>query len=212
MTALAASARIDLTAAARQLDVDLAMATAQLAALYQQVDARIAATTAGLDLPCGAGCAACCHDSVVLLTPLEFFFAWQWAQQHLDDGQRAAMVERGRSTYRGQQTAIDSLSDPGADVARRQRVALALHFSCPLLGSDGLCQIYPARSLQSRLFGQSFNDQSGVYGCRIVGHHLADRVVTLVSARAVFDELRRMPLTYLQQVYPYYLALFYGDG
>lgn len=208
----AASARIDLVAATARLGADLVAAAAQLAALYQQIDQRIAATTAGLDLPCGAGCAACCHDSVVLLTPLEFLFAWDWAQRHLADDQRAAIVERGRADYRAQQRAIDALSEPGSDVATRQRVALGLHFDCPFLGSDGCCQIYPARSLQSRLFGQSFNDHSGVYGCRIVGHHLADRVITLVSARAAFDQLRQLPLTYLQQVYPYYLALFYGEG
>ncbi|MBN2360540.1 MAG: hypothetical protein JXR83_13880 [Deltaproteobacteria bacterium] len=206
------SARIDLAAAAAELGVDLEPACVRLGELYRWIDERIAATTAGLELPCGVGCADCCHDSVVLLSPLEFFYAWDWAQRTLDDLTRAALVDRGRAEYLRLRPQIESLHDAAIAPAVRRRTALGLRFTCPMLDAGGRCLIYPVRSLQSRLFGQSFNDQSGIYGCARVGRLLANRTVTLVQASAALHQLQQLPLTFLQQVYPFYLNLFYGAG
>lgn len=202
--------RVDLGTMVSALGVDLAVARAALLALYADVDARNAVNTAGLDLPCRRGCDACCHESV-FLTPLEFIVAWEWAQEHLDDATRDAIVDAGLALHERERERIAALDAPPPEGARDHlAVARELRFRCPFLGDGGECRIYPVRELYARLFGCSFNDEGGVYGCHLVGAHLGGKTVTLVSARRAAERLRELPLTGKRQVYPYYLHLLYG--
>lgn len=182
---------IELRAVASELGDDLDQALAQLTALYTALDQRLAKTTASLELPCGPGCSDCCKQGV-FLTPLEFFAIWDFAQNRLPKKQLGQIVESSLNIHREQQDKTHA--DP---------------FACPLLADDGTCRVYPVRELSSRLFGCTFNENSGVYGCQMVGEKLADKTLTLVQARPVFQQLQQLPLTFMSQQIPYYVALFY---
>src|SRR2546428_8410332 len=103
--------RVDLHALAAAEGVDLSAALARLLAIYADVDARNAANTRSLDLPCHRGCDMCCHDSV-FLTPLEFYCVWDWVQGHLDDETRAQIVTRGLALYSQHRSLIEALELP----------------------------------------------------------------------------------------------------
>lgn len=203
-------ARVDLVAMAREVGVDLEAAFGELRALYDDVDARNTRNTRDLGLPCHQGCDACCHESV-FLTPLEFFFVWHWGQENLSAEQRDAIVEEGLRLFAEHKALIDALEAP-PPVGHKDHFAVAreLRFRCPLLGATGACLVYPVRELYARLFGCSFNDVGGVYGCELVGAHLGGKTVTLVQLRPTARRLNELPLTGKRQVYPYYLALLYG--
>lgn len=204
--------RVDLGAMATAVGVDLAAARAALLALYADIDERNARNTAGLELPCHRGCDACCHESV-FLTPLEFLVAWEWAQEHLDDATRDAIVDAGLALHERERHRITAFEAPPPDGARDHlAIARELRFRCPFLGDGGACRIYPVRELYARLFGCSFNDEGGVYGCELVGAHLGGKTVTLVGVRRAVERLAALPLTGKRQVYPYYLHLLYGSG
>lgn len=180
-------------------------AVAKLLALYAEVDARNAINTKALDLPCHRGCDMCCHESV-FITPLEFFCAWDWLQDHIDDASRCRMIDDGLSIYKTNQHLIEALDAPPPDGARDHfAIAKQLRFRCPLLGADGACQIYPVRELLARLFGCSFEDDSSIYGCILVQNHLAHKTVTLMKSRPTARRLHDLPLTHKRQVYPYYI-------
>ncbi len=192
--------------------VDLAAAFAGLQALYDEVDARNARNTAGLDLPCHRGCSMCCHQSV-FITPLEFLYVWDYAQRHLDAELRAQVVAAGRALYRQHRAQIEALEAPVPEGARDHfAIAKKIAFSCPWLDAQGACRVYPARELLARLFGSSFNDQNGVYGCHLVDAHLGGKQVTLMRARPTARRLLDLPLTAKRQVYPYYFETFFGEG
>ena len=70
--------------------------------------------------------------------------------------------------------------------------------------------VYPVRELYARLFGSSFNEDGGVFGCELVGEYLGGRTVTLMRARAAAMRLNDLPLTFKRQVYPWYINLLYG--
>ena len=204
---------IDLEAAARALGVELAPALAALRALLADVDRVVDDASAPLGLPCHRGCSMCCHQSV-FLTPLEFFYAWDWAQRHLDGARRAAMVRRGLALYHHHRATIDALGQRGGDGQQASHDALArgLRFRCPLLGDDDACSVHPARELFARLFGGSFLDGGEIYGCQLVALHLAGRPAALPRARAQARRIADLPLTSMRQVYPWYLHLFYGGA
>lgn len=86
---------------------------------------------------------------------------------------------------------------------------LELRFACPLLDDDGACRVYPVRGLYGRLFGCSFNDAQGIYGCHEAGAALGGKTVTLIRARAAARQLEQLPLTFMRQVLPYYIDLLY---
>jgi Fe-S-cluster containining protein len=202
--------RVDLRALALALGDDLDPALEQLQQLYEAIDARNGANTADLDLPCHRGCDACCHESV-FLTPLEFFAAWDHVQQHADDAARERIVQRGLELYAEHRGLIDALGEaPPAGEADHLSIARRLRFTCPLLGADGACSIYASRELYARMFGCSFNDEGGVYGCDLVGAHLGGRTVTLMRVRPAAQMLGELPLTWMRQVYPYYIQVLYG--
>ncbi len=200
--------KIDVRAVASAAGVDFDAVAAAVRALYAEVDARNADNTRGLELPCHRGCDACCKESV-FLTPLEFLVAWDWAQEHLDEAARSRAIEAGLALYAQHEDLIVGLSDP-ARQHEHDALARQLRFVCPLLGEGGTCQVYPVRELLARLFGCSFNDDLGVYGCHLVGAHLAGKTVKLLPVRPTAARLAELPLTGKRQVYPYYFHLFYG--
>ncbi len=200
----------DLHALAALSDVDLDAALTALRALYADVDARNQRHTAGLDLPCHRGCSACCRDSV-FLTPLEFLGAWDHVQQHWSAAAREAAIDRGLAAYRTHRAVIDACLRPPPPGERDHfSVVRDLRFDCPLLDDDGACGVYPMREMFGRLFGCSFNDDGGVYGCDLVGAHLADQTVTLLRARPTARRIDDLPLTGMRQVYPWYIHWLYG--
>lgn len=202
---------VDFVALAQKEGVDLMAAFTDLRALYDEVDARNAANTAGLNLPCHRGCDMCCHESV-FVTPLEFFYMWHWAQANLPADLRDDIIRRGLALYASFADAIGALdAPPPAGAADHLQIARQIRFTCPLLSASGDCTVYPVRELLARLFGCSFNDASGVYGCHLVAAHLAGKTVRLLPARATARRLSDLPLTFKRQVYPYYFNLLFGD-
>jgi hypothetical protein len=208
--------RIDLVELGESLGEDLPAALDALRAFYADIDARVARTTAELNLPCRAGCDACCHESV-FLTPLEFLAAWTWAEAHVPAAVRSAIAQRGVALAHEHAGLLAALQEPPQQGdTDHWRVAQSLRFRCPFLGSEGNCLIYPARELYARLFGASFwgsaiGDGHGIYGCDLVGKHLAGREVTLVHVRTAAMALNQLPLTAIRRPYPYYLALFFEE-
>ncbi|MBT6178866.1 MAG: hypothetical protein HOI23_16605 [Deltaproteobacteria bacterium] len=201
---------IDFHSVAEQVGVDLETALAGLRALYADIDKRNAQNTAGLNLPCHSGCDACCHESV-FLTPLEFYGAWDWVQKNVPENERTLMIEQGLEIYAENETTIVELNQPAKPGGpSHDALAKTLKFRCPLLRSDGLCGVYPMRELLARLFGCSFNSDGGVYGCHLVGTHLAGKLVTLLPADTTAKRIQDLPFTHKRQVYPYYIHQLYG--
>ncbi len=204
-------APLDLRAVAGGMGVDLDDAFARLRALYVAVDARLAARSEGLALPCRRGCDMCCHQSV-FVTPLEFLHAWDHLQAHHSPEVLAEVVAAGLATYREQRQLIDALDGPpppGED--GHLALARQLRFRCPLLDAGGACRVHPAREMGARLFGASFLAPGALYACHLVGAHLAGRQLTLPLARSQLAGLHALPLTHYRQVYPYYIQLLYGS-
>lgn len=199
--------KVDLPALAATLGVDLEPAIAALKVFYAEVDLANARNTQTLNLPCHRGCDACCHESV-FLTPLEFFAVWDYVQQQLSDDVREAIITAGLDLYARNAPLIRKLDEPSND--GHLAVARELRFRCPLLGPAGACLVYPVRELYARLFGCSFNEAGGVYGCHLVGAHLGGREVTMLRVESVAQRLTQLPLTFKRQVYPYYIHLLYG--
>lgn len=201
----------DLRALARARGVDLDEALARLKELYADVDARNERNTRGLELPCARGCSACCEESV-FLTRLEFYGAWDHLQTHVDEATLDVIVDEGLALYARHRELIDAFERPppaGSD--DHTAIAVELKFRCPLLSPDGACRVYPMREILGRLFGCSFNDASGIYGCHLVGRHLAGRTLTLVKARPMASRVHLLPLGERQQVYPYWIQELYGE-
>jgi len=202
--------RVDLFAAARALGTDLEDALARLGRLYDHVDARNKALTSDLELPCHRGCSACCHESV-FLTPLEFFGAWHHLQETADDATFTRVVAEGLALYREHEALIRAFDEPPpAGHADHTALHKKLAFRCPLLDDDGGCRVYPWREMLARLFGCSFNDEGGVYGCHLSGEHLGGRTLTLLRARPIMHLVHELPLTDSQQVWPHYIHALYG--
>ena len=202
---------VDFHAVASQVGVDLDEAFGRLDALHADVDARNAVNTSNLALPCKRGCSDCCHESV-FLTPLEFYRIWDWAQANLTDALRAQIIDDGLAVYDMHRDLIEALNRPAEEGAPSHNVLAAqLKFRCPILSRDGACSVYPVRELLGRLFGSSFNSDGGIYGCHLVGAHLADQVVTLLPARGTAKRLQELPFTHKRQVHPYYINQLFGS-
>jgi len=184
------------------LDVDLEAALAGLQGCWDHADRALASRSAGLALPCAAGCAACCTCSV-RVTPLEFCaLALELDRQ----AERPGFVARGLALAATHGPAIAALGTGQGDAAPRDA---ALAFRCPALGDDGRCLGYPARPMACRLFGASFADDGALYGCALTGAALAGREVTLPRARPHLQALRALPLSFMVQVLPYYVELLW---
>ena len=132
-------------------DFSLQSGFTALAQLYRELDAALARTTATLDLPCKAGCDACCHQSV-FLTPLEFLAAWDWLQSEVSQSELSAIVTKAIRIYRLNEAVINRLDLPAPDgEADHFSLVENLAFRCPLLAEDGRCMVHPARELYARL-------------------------------------------------------------
>lgn len=202
--------RVDLDALAHAAGVDLRAALRRLEALYRDIDERNERNTRGLDLPCTRGCDSCCHDSV-FLTPLEFYGAWDHLQRVYDDETLEYVIEEGLRLYELHREVIDAFDQAPPDgEVDHTTLARKLSFRCPLLGEAGACLVYPMRESLARLFGCSFNDDGGIYGCHLVGDKLGGQVVRLVRARPMAMRVHELPLTERQQVYPHYIHALYG--
>src|SRR4051812_559950 len=197
--------RVDLHALVAADGVDLAAALGALVAIYADVDARNARNTASLGLPCKRGCSACCEESV-LLTPLEFYAVWNHLQISCDDETLAHIIDDGLALHERHRAAIDAIERPPPQGhADHTSLLRDVRFRCPILDDAGECRAYAVREIKSRLFGCSFNDDGGVYGCNLVGAHLADKLVTLQRARPAANRVHALPLTHKQQLYPFYI-------
>jgi len=202
---------VDLESLVAEEGIDLRAALVDLRSIYEDIDARNQKNTEDLELPCHRGCDACCHESV-FLTPLEFFGAWDWIQRNLPKEVRWEIIDKGLALYEENLERIVALSGPVPEGERdHYSIARELRYRCPILGDDGSCRVYPMRELLARLFGCSFNSTGGVYGCDLVGAHLAGKVVTLVPADGTAKRLSRLPLTSGRQVYPYYIHSLFGE-
>jgi hypothetical protein len=210
MGSLSATETIELSGLIGNGPAELAGMLGKLRALYEEVDRRNSANTRDLDLPCKSGCDACCHASV-FLTPLEFLGAWDFVQRTYGDSTRAQIVERGLEIYRDFEPIIEELR-VSTDPVRNLELAQQLKFRCPLLGEGGACKVYEMRELYARMFGCSFNDAGGIYGCNLVGEHLGGKTVTLLRVRPTAKRLDELPLTHMRQVYPFYINCLYGSG
>jgi hypothetical protein len=196
--------KIDLHALAARDGVDLASALRALGAIYADIDARNARNTASLKLPCKSGCSSCCEESV-LVTPLEFYAVWDQLQRTVDDDTLSRIVSDGLALFEKYRAVIEALEQ------KKPVSLLEVRFRCPMLDESGACRAYEWREIKGRLFGCSFNDEGGVYGCHLVGAHLADQIVTLVRARPAASRVHALPLTDKQQIYPFYIHALYGE-
>lgn len=202
---------VDIAARAAREGVDWPAALDQLRGFYAEIDARLAKTTAHLALPCARGCARCCEESV-WLTRLEFYGAWHYLQTHVDAATLSATVAEGLQLYERHRETLQALADPELSPALRQSLTLSLRFRCPLLDAAGACRVYPMREILGRLFGATFNDASGIYGCAEVGAHLAGQRLTLLKARPTAERIHALPLAGKQRVYPAWIFELYGEG
>ena len=192
-------------------DVDLSASFHALARLYQDLEDCLTRTTAGLDLPCKAGCDACCHQSV-FLTPLEFLAAWDWLQEELTYSELHEVVISGLEIYLNNQLTIDQLDTPPAQGSKDHfNIVKELRFRCPILSANGRCRVHPARELYARLFGSSWERTPGsLYACHIVAEQLKDRELSLLVTKDWAKRLNELPLTHRRTVYPAYIAELYG--
>lgn len=199
------------TCALVPLGFQLGDAFHQLAGLYREVDDALARTTSSLNLPCKAGCDACCHQSV-FLTPLEFLAAWDWLQSEVSEDDLSEIVTRAIRIYRLHQDTLIRLDREPPD-GQRDHFSLveSLAFRCPLLSSDGKCLVHPARELYARLFGGSWERSPGaLYACHMVSEHLAGQELSLLVSQDWARKLNQLPLTHRRTVYPAYIAELYG--
>jgi Fe-S-cluster containining protein len=203
--------RHDLHQLARREGVDLDDALARLDALYADLDRRNERNTKDLDLPCHQGCSMCCHESV-FLTQLEFFAAWDYLQRTADDETLARVVDDALALHEEHRALIEAFDrPPPAGAADHTGLHQQLSFRCPLLDDDGGCRVYPRREMLARVFGCSFNEDGGIYGCHLVGEHLGGKTVTLVRARPMARLVHELPLATRQQVWPRWIWTLYGE-
>ena len=189
--------------------VDLELSFTVLQMFYDNVDGTLESSTSGLDLPCSKGCSTCCHESV-FLTPLEFYYIWNYVQQELRSDLRNEVIEKALALYQQNQKLIESFEKPPPDGELDHFVlARLLRFTCPFLSEEGACQVYPVRELFARLFGSTFDNEGGIYGCYLVKEHMEGQHATLLTARKTAQYLNDLPLTHKRQVFPYYIHQLY---
>jgi hypothetical protein len=174
-----------------------------LSALYREIDAEVAARASGHDLPCRAGCDACCHESVFLSAPEFLAVAAELFDRRSAENRRTLVAQMCALAERYQDELEQlELFGPGAE---RDEVAARIKFSCPLLLGDGRCSVYAARELNARTFGQSWDPQRGEpYGCELT----VGRLAVLQPRPALFDarEARRRLVSRLpgtERVFPF---------
>jgi len=181
--------------------------------VYAQIDHEIQANTQNLNLPCKAGCDACCHESVFLSAP-EFLVVCAELISSRTPEALKDLVEEMRGLAEDFEDEIEFLeiATPGRE---RDEVAARIKFRCPLLSSDGLCSVYGARELNGRSFGHTWDSRNKeAYGCTLTREHLRildQDTPQLPDARqARMALVEAVPLTERVQVYPWWFTK-YGE-
>jgi Fe-S-cluster containining protein len=180
--------------------------------LYREIDREVANGSDGLELPCKAGCDACCHEAVFLSAP-EFLQVAAHLLAHRTEAELNALVEEMRllaDRFEDELLLLEELP-PGLE---RDEVAERVKFRCPLLGGDGCCTIYEARELNARTFGLTWDAARGhPFGCELTHGRL--RVLPPEHGPRLFDarEARRrlmnaVPATERVHVYPWWFARY----
>jgi hypothetical protein len=202
------SARLDPLARALGLGPSAEPILAAIDALYARLDPAVAARAASLELPCRAGCDACCHESVFLSAPEFLRVAAELVETRAPAelerviAEMLALAER----FSDELELLEEIN-PGAE---RDEVAARIKFRCPLLAADGRCTVYRARELNGRTFGQSWDAARGeVYGCELTHQRLrvlgSEAGAGLYGAREARRELTRaVPGTERVRVYPWW--------
>jgi hypothetical protein len=190
------------------LGPDPERALAPLRAFYRRLDDALSRASAGLELPCGAGCSDCCHEAVFVSAP-EFLLVaealWAWPS----DARRSVVEAMGALARRFEdELELLELLEPGPE---RDEVAARVKFSCPLLDALGRCRVYAARELNARTFGQTYDGLRGTpYGCHRT--HARLRVLgqpELPDARAWRRALvASVPGAGAVRVYPWWFARY----
>lgn len=178
-----------------------------VAELYREVDQAVAAGSLDAALPCRAGCDACCKESVFLSAP-EFLFVVAHLRAHWAPSELRHLLEamdRLAVRFEDELELLETIQ-PGPE---RDEVAARVKFDCPFL-TEGRCRIYPARELNARTFGASWDTQRGeAYGCELTHARLRllppERGPALADARAMRRLLAaRLAGTERVHVYPWW--------
>ncbi|MEL7367742.1 MAG: YkgJ family cysteine cluster protein [Myxococcota bacterium] len=191
---------------------DPAVVLKALDALYADVDAAVHRGQTGLELPCRAGCDACCHEAVFVSAPEFLAVAAYMSRTMTEDECRRIVAEMTAfaDTFEDELLLLEALS-AGAE---RDEVAERIRFRCPLLSAQGRCSVYPVRELNARTFGASRDEQKGQpYGCELTHARLRILPKTasagLMSAREARRWLKdRVPGAGPVRVYPWWFAQY----
>lgn len=201
-----------LTALARALGLgdDPARILEPLFALYAELETEIQLSCRGLDLPCHAGCDACCHEAVFLSAP-EMLAVGAVLLEDFEVDARRAIVASMRAiaeTFADELELLELL--PAGE--ERDEVAARIKFRCPLLGAGGLCSVYRGRELNARTFGLTWDSlHGGPYGCELTHARLRviDAPPLLFDAREARRRLSdRLPRTEHVRVFPWWFDRF----
>ncbi len=188
----------------------------RLRTVYAQIDQRLAEGAQGLQLPCKAGCDACCHEAVFVCAPEFLAVAEQvmaWPQDRQD--RLLHQMLQVASDFEDELELLE-LVDSGPE---RDEVARRIRFRCPLLSAEGGCTVYSARELNARTFGQSRHEGfDAPYGCELT--HAALKVLPQRPALYGAQQARRALVQALErtervQVYPWWFARYrsaFEDG
>lgn len=140
-------------------------------AIYSEVDEAVAERASGHELPCHAGCEACCHEAVFICAPEwlvvadELLRGWPLEQRRAVHGEMLELAER----FEDELELLETIT-PGAE---RDEVAARIRFRCPLLTASGRCSIYTVRELNGRTFGLTWNSKRNApYGCELTHERL----------------------------------------
>lgn len=192
------------------LDADPEPVLLAMKALYAELDREVEARAAGLELPCRAGCDACCHESVFLSAPEMLVVAAHLLATRSREERARIVAEMAVLAERfADELELLETIEPGPE---RDEVAARVKFRCPLLGADGCCTVYEARELNGRTFGMSVYGRGGQpYGCdltharlRVLGEESTGQ---LIDAREARRRLRAtVPKTSTVHVYPWWFA------
>ncbi|MEM7676345.1 MAG: hypothetical protein AAF449_10120 [Myxococcota bacterium] len=189
---------------------DFETVLAALDAVYRDVDAMIRAGQQGLDLPCRAGCDACCHEAVFVSAPEFFAVAVHLLDAPIDVRRRIVAEMRALADKFEDELMLLEALPAGAE---RDEVAERVRFRCPLLSSAGECTVYAVRELNARTFGASRDELKGQpYGCELTHQRLRvlpEAAEHLPSAREARRWLRdRVPGAGDVRVYPWWFSSY----
>lgn len=181
----------------------------RLRTVYAQIDKRLAEGAEGVNLPCKAGCDACCHEAVFVCAPeflavAEQVMAWPQDRQDRLLDQMALIA----SDFEDELELLQLV----ASGPERDEIARRIRFRCPLLSAEGGCTVYVARELNARTFGQSRHEGfDAPYGCELTHAALKvlpERPALYGAQQARRDLVEAVPQTERVQVYPWWFTRY----